>query len=207
VIEAKFIREAAVLPIAALLLGLVYNSFSPLGVRLPGAAASSRSPVIGDRGTAADTPVAPVAAPDPDLRNETLTAAIVPGGADGISAEPPHQAVAALKWGEVKALLAKHEALLVDGRDSLAYEAGHIPGAISLPLRTVTEKIGELTAKYPKNTALVIYCASPQCAIAHQEARLLAEQYGYTNVREMPGGYAEWLAAESKETTAAGGQP
>ena len=48
-----------------------------------------------------------------------------------------------MPWPEVKAKLARGEIVLVDARDTLAYEAGHIPGAISLPLKMVNEKIGE----------------------------------------------------------------
>ena len=52
----------------------------------------------------------------------------------------------------------------------------------------------------------MIYCASINCPVSHAEAITLAEQYGYTDVREMPGGFAEWLTAESKGTTPAGGK-
>ncbi len=205
-INAKFLREAALLPIAAVALGLAYNTSSPLGVRWHGAPAlaDSTKPVSEVAATHISTPT--VELPDPDLFNETITADIVSGGVNDHAGEAPRKSPAGLKWSEVKPLLERQEVVVLDGRDSLAYEAGHIPGAISLPLRLVSEKIGELAAKYPKNTPLVIYCAAAQCAIARQEAALLGEQ-GYTDVREMPGGYAEWLAAEGQDAVKTGGQP
>ena len=67
-----------------------------------------------------------------------------------------------------------------------------------LPLRLVKEKIGEFSQQYPKGKTLVTYCGGIGCPIAHVLAETLREDYGYTDVREMPGGYTEWRLAEKR---------
>jgi rhodanese-related sulfurtransferase len=193
---AAILREAAIIFAAAMCLGIAYNATSPLGVH---AAPSAGGDV------AASEPAVPVppSVPDPALDNETISAALfsIPAG----TAQPPaeKQLLTTLAWPEVKALLAQGQITLVDARDSLSYEAGHIPGAVSLPGNMLDDKMGEFAAHYAKTTPLVIYCASIRCGLAHFVARALIEKQGYSNVREMPGGYAEWMLAESKPVTTA----
>ena len=87
----------------------------------------------------------------------------------------------------------------------MAFEAGHIPGAVSLPLMVLKEKVGEFFQQNPKTKTVVTYCGSVGCPIAHVMAAALSEEYGYTDVREMPGGYVEWWTTEAKDA-AVGGQ-
>ncbi|MDR6958580.1 rhodanese-related sulfurtransferase [Pseudomonas brassicacearum] len=78
--------------------------------------------------------------------------------------------------------------VLVDVRGPLAYERGHVPGAINLPSRTLT---AEALAAYPKTTLFVVYCAGPHCNGANKAAVRLAT-LGYP-VKEMIGGVMGWL--------------
>lgn len=78
--------------------------------------------------------------------------------------------------------------VLVDVRGPLAYERGHVPGAINLPSRTLT---AEALAAYPKPTLFVVYCAGPHCNGANKAAVRLAT-LGYP-VKEMIGGVMGWL--------------
>ncbi|MEH6352550.1 MULTISPECIES: rhodanese-like domain-containing protein [unclassified Pseudomonas] len=78
--------------------------------------------------------------------------------------------------------------VLVDVRGPLAYERGHVPGAINLPTRTLT---AEALAAYPKTTLFVVYCAGPHCNGANKAAVRLAT-LGYP-VKEMIGGVMGWL--------------
>jgi rhodanese-related sulfurtransferase len=48
----------------------------------------------------------------------------------------------------------KLDFLLLDTRDRVSYEKGHIPGAWSAPL----EELGTLAARLPKDRELVTYC-------------------------------------------------
>jgi len=78
--------------------------------------------------------------------------------------------------------------VLVDVRGPLAYERGHVPGAINLPTRTLTT---QALAAYPKATLFVVYCAGPHCNGANKAAVRLAT-LGYP-VKEMIGGIMGWL--------------
>jgi rhodanese-related sulfurtransferase len=78
--------------------------------------------------------------------------------------------------------------VLVDVRGPLAFERGHVPGAINIPGRLMTA--AEL-AKYAKTTLFVVYCAGPHCNGANKAAVKLAA-LGYP-VKEMIGGVTGWL--------------
>jgi rhodanese-related sulfurtransferase len=78
--------------------------------------------------------------------------------------------------------------VLVDVRGPLAFERGHVPGAINIPGRLLT---AERLADYPKSTLFVVYCAGPHCNGVHKAAVKLAA-LGYP-VKEMIGGVTGWL--------------
>ena len=78
--------------------------------------------------------------------------------------------------------------VLVDTRGPLAFERGHVPGAINLPGRLLC---AEQLAAYPTSTLFVVYCAGPHCNGANKAAVKLAA-LGYP-VKEMIGGVTGWL--------------
>ncbi|CAI8747596.1 rhodanese-like domain-containing protein [Pseudomonas sp. fls2-241-R2A-110] len=78
--------------------------------------------------------------------------------------------------------------VLVDVRGPLAFERGHVPGAINIAGRLLT---AERLADYPKSTLFVVYCAGPHCNGVHKAAVKLAA-LGYP-VKEMIGGVTGWL--------------
>ena len=51
-------------------------------------------------------------------------------------------------------------------------------------------------AKYPKHTAFVVYCSSATCPDSRQLVERLIQSGGFADVSNMPGGYAEYRAAE-----------
>ena len=81
--------------------------------------------------------------------------------------------------------------VLVDVRGPKLYAAGHVPGAVNIPHRTMT---AERMAQYPGDTAFVVYCAGPHCNGANKAAIRLA-RLGY-RVKEMIGGIRGWLDEE-----------
>ncbi len=80
------------------------------------------------------------------------------------------------------------EVLVLDVRPRQEYEAGHIPGAISLPLRELRERLSEL----PREQEIVAYCRGPYCVLAAQAVELLRER-GFRAVR-LEDGVPDWRA-------------
>jgi rhodanese-related sulfurtransferase len=171
----------AILGVAAVL-GLVYNMVTPLGVRTPKPADPTTSVPPKQNGHATSTNSAGV-----------TNVTVAPDS-------PPHESGSALRWVEVKSLLAAGQIVLLDARAAAAYEIEHIPGALSLPAESQPAEFVAFVSKYPQNTAIVTYCGSDNCDLSHELAEKLRKDLGFTNVREMPGGIAEYRVAEGKPT-------
>lgn len=80
--------------------------------------------------------------------------------------------------------------LLIDVRDTAAWEQGHVPGAVHLPARQIPTRLGELPP-VEEDPQLVVYCWGPACNGATKAALALARA-GYPSVREMIGGFEYW---------------
>jgi rhodanese-related sulfurtransferase len=77
---------------------------------------------------------------------------------------------------------------VLDVRPAEEYRAGHIAGAVSLPLRQLEKKLKSL----PKDREVVAYCRGPYCVFA-PEAVTILRRHGYA-ARPMDDGVAEWRA-------------
>jgi rhodanese-related sulfurtransferase len=78
--------------------------------------------------------------------------------------------------------------ILVDVRGRELYKKGHVPGAINIPVLTITK---ERLEEYPQETAFVVYCAGPHCNGANKAAIRLAGMG--RPVKEMIGGATGWI--------------
>ncbi len=78
--------------------------------------------------------------------------------------------------------------VLVDVRSNDAFLQAHVPGAINIPTRAITE---ERMAAYARDTLFVVYCAGPHCNGVHRAAVRLAS-LGFF-VKEMLGGITGWV--------------
>lgn len=95
--------------------------------------------------------------------------------------------------GDLDELLAAG-ALLVDARNSFAYAEQHLPGAVSLPLGEVDDRLGKFLAAVPKDRLLITYCNGFGCPDSFDlGVRLLKE--GYRDVRVFEGGFPQWRDA------------
>jgi rhodanese-related sulfurtransferase len=79
--------------------------------------------------------------------------------------------------------------VVLDVRPQEEYEAGHIPGAVSIPLDELHKRVKEL----PKSKQIVAYCRGPLCALAPEAARYLKTK-GY-KVKRLVEGAPDWKAA------------
>ena len=78
--------------------------------------------------------------------------------------------------------------VLLDVRGPAPFARGHVPGAVNLPHRAITDAA---LARWPGDTLFVVYCAGPHCNGANRAALRLAELG--RPVKEMIGGIAGWL--------------
>jgi rhodanese-related sulfurtransferase len=112
-----------------------------------------------------------------------------------IAPAPGINQIRAVQWPEVKALLATEALLLIDARGPQDYLTRHIPGALSIPAETSDADLQIAVSQYAKNQPIVVYCASIACATSRSFAQRLVN-FGFTNVQDMPGGFAEYLRSE-----------
>jgi rhodanese-related sulfurtransferase/DNA-binding transcriptional ArsR family regulator len=89
----------------------------------------------------------------------------------------PAELIAGLQLGQV---------LLLDVRPASEYQAGHLPGAISIPLDELPGKLDQIAS----DRLVAAYCRGPYCAYADQALTLLAA-HGYS-VARLEEGIAEW---------------
>ena len=77
---------------------------------------------------------------------------------------------------------------VLDVRPASEYRAGHIPGAVSVPLAELERRLGEL----PKRREIVAYCRGPYCVLAVEAVSRLRAR-GYRAVR-LEDGVHDWRA-------------
>lgn len=67
--------------------------------------------------------------------------------------------------------LSRPETVLVDARDEIFYEIGHIPGAVCLPLESADQKTIETwRAALPPEAEVIVYCSDEFCSMASELA-------------------------------------
>jgi len=79
--------------------------------------------------------------------------------------------------------------VVIDVRPREEYDAGHIPGALSIPLGDLRARIAEL----PVNSEIVAYCRGPYCVLAPQAIVLL--RGAGLRARRLADGLPEWRLA------------
>ena len=82
----------------------------------------------------------------------------------------------------------KGEAVVLDIRPEEEYLAGHLPGAVSMPLGALRKRLSELS----KKREIVAYCRGPYCIFAIDAVKILRAR-GFKAWR-MADGMAEWRA-------------
>ncbi|MFE7527630.1 ArsR/SmtB family transcription factor [Kitasatospora sp. NPDC057542] len=91
---------------------------------------------------------------------------------------------------ELRARAEAGEVLVLDVRPVEEYLAGHIPGALNIPVDELAERLDEL----PADTEVVVYCRGEYCVLAYDAVRLLAA-HGRRAVR-LDDGMLEWRLAD-----------
>ncbi len=68
--------------------------------------------------------------------------------------------------------LARDEVVLIDVRPEVEFQAGHLPGAVSIPLDDLEKHLEGL----PSGKLIVAYCRGPYCVLADQALELLSSK-------------------------------
>ena len=94
-----------------------------------------------------------------------------------------------LTASELRDRLRKGEVTLIDVRPEIEYRAGHIQGAISVPV----EKLKSRFSEFPRSKPVIAYCRGPYCVFAVDAVEQLRKR-GFTSFR-LAVGYPDWAAA------------
>lgn len=81
------------------------------------------------------------------------------------------------------------EVVILDVRPAPEYHAGHLPGAVHIPLPELEQRLDEL----PPDREIIAYCRGAYCALAHDAVRLLTA-HG-RRARRATLGMLEWRVA------------
>ena len=101
--------------------------------------------------------------------------------------------VEAMSRDELRKRIRRNEVVLVDVRPAVEFGAGHIDGALSIPLDELDERLAEL----PADREIVAYCRGEFCAYANEAVRAL--RAAGRPARRLDGGWPEWRLAERAE--------
>ncbi|NUW36764.1 metalloregulator ArsR/SmtB family transcription factor [Nonomuraea sp. SMC257] len=87
---------------------------------------------------------------------------------------------------ELAARLADPGTIVVDVRSPAAFATAHLPGAVSLPLAELRDRLEEL----PRDAEIVAYCGGPYCVVSPEAVRLLRRN-GFRAL-SLEGGITGW---------------
>jgi rhodanese-related sulfurtransferase len=90
---------------------------------------------------------------------------------------------------ELARRLRSGDVTVIDVRPAPEYEAGHVEGARSLPIRDLKRRLDAV----PRGSELVAYCRGPYCVFADDAVRLL-RGHGF-EARRLEDGFPEWKRA------------
>lgn len=89
---------------------------------------------------------------------------------------------------ELLQLVKKGEVMVIDVRPPSEFAAGHIPGAVNIPIDLLPKRLKTL----PKDQEIVAYCRGPYCMFALYAVITLRKK-GY-RARRLEEGFPEWKA-------------
>jgi rhodanese-related sulfurtransferase/DNA-binding transcriptional ArsR family regulator len=78
---------------------------------------------------------------------------------------------------------------VVDVRPPAEFAAGHLPGAVNIPVNELEKRLGEL----PKRKEVVAYCRGPYCLMSYDAVALLRRKG--LKARRLENGLPEWRLA------------
>jgi rhodanese-related sulfurtransferase/DNA-binding transcriptional ArsR family regulator len=83
----------------------------------------------------------------------------------------------------------RDDVVVLDVRPPDEFAAGHLPGAVSVPIEELERRLSSL----PRDAEIVAYCRGPYCLLAPRAVELLHE-HGF-RARQLEDGFPEWRLA------------
>ncbi len=90
---------------------------------------------------------------------------------------------------EVLARARKGLVVILDVRPAEEFAAGHLPGAVNIPVKELERRSGEL----PEGREVIAYCRGPYCLMSYDAVTLLRRKR--MKARRLKAGLPEWRAA------------
>lgn len=106
--------------------------------------------------------------------------------------------VEAIDRDELIARMRRRDVVLVDVRPEDEFAAGHIEGALSIPLEELEDHLDELAS----DREVIAYCRGPYCVMAPEAVRRL--RAAGLRARRLEEGWPEWKLSDAKRTAGAG---
>ncbi len=95
----------------------------------------------------------------------------------------------AVDTAELLRRLGAGDTLVLDVRPGPEYAAGHLPGAVHIPVEELADRLAEL----PPDRQIVAYCRGQYCVLAHDAVRVLSSRG--LDARRAVDGMLEWRLA------------
>lgn len=90
---------------------------------------------------------------------------------------------------ELARRLADGDVVVIDVRPAAEYAAGHVAGAVSIPVEQLAKRVRDL----PPDVEIVAYCRGPYCVFADDAVRLMRRRG--RRARRLEDGFPEWRNA------------
>ncbi len=87
-------------------------------------------------------------------------------------------AMNAISKEELWSRIQLNDVIVLDVRPEKEFSSGHIPGAISIPLSELRERLNEI----PNDREVVAYCRGPYCVLSPEAIKILLHE-GYDAIR------------------------
>lgn len=95
---------------------------------------------------------------------------------------------------EAQELWSSGSAFFLDAREPADYAAGHIAGALSLPIEEFNDRFSPVASILTPDATIITYCDGMDCELSNRLMVRLRE-LGYHNVRHLVNGWTAWRTA------------
>lgn len=121
-----------------------------------------------------------------------LLAALAAGAAYQLHPHRPLYQVTRFPEIDAADLAPTEPVLWIDARPSIAYTAGHIPGALSLSEDAWEASLPTFVEAWHPGQKIIVYCDSSQCGASGAVAQRLVREFGVTRIYVLKGGWKSW---------------